>query len=142
MADTPPSPEPLGELFLATSRRLRHRTAHALAPLGITPHQGRTLRTIERDGPMRLGVLADALRIAPRSVTDVVDALVEAGWVARSPDPDDRRATVIEVTDAGREQARAVEEASEGVFAGLPAADRAELARILRKATDPGTRRD
>lgn len=135
MTPTTDAPEPLGELFLATSRRLRRQTMEAFAPLGITPHQARTLRTVLAEGPMRLGVLAGRLRIAPRSVTDVVDSLVEAGWVARSPDPDDRRATVIEVTAAGRRQAEAVEavrrEASGRFFDAMAPADRAELKRIL-----------
>ena len=42
---------------------------------------------------MRPSALADALRIAPRSATEVADALEERGWVRREPDPTDRRAT-------------------------------------------------
>lgn len=137
---TTPSPEPLSEMILATSRALRRSTADALGPLGITPHQARSLRTLHLDGPMRLGVLAERLRIAPRSVTDVVDSLVEAGWVERSPDPDDRRATVIAATAAGRRQAAAVEqvrqETSERLLGPLDAADRDALRRILQALLD------
>ena len=140
-----PSPEPLGELFLATSRTLRRQTANALGPLGITLHQARSLRAVIHNGPMRLGVLADRLRIAPRSVTDVVDSLAEAGWVERSPDPDDRRATVIAATEAGLRQAEAVErvrrETSERFFGQLDSAERDALRRTLQGLLADGDHR-
>lgn len=137
---TPPgtgsgSPDALGEVFLSTSRRLRHHIARSLAPTGVVPHHARALRIVDRDGPMRLGELAAALHVVPRSVTDVVDALADAGWVTRTPDPADRRATVITTTAAGRARAREVEQvrraAGDDFFATLPAADRATLRRIL-----------
>ena len=69
---------------------------------------------------MRPSVLADHLRIAPRSATEVVDALEERGWVQRSPDPTDRRATTSTLTGAGRELVAAIDDvrrrASEGVL--------------------------
>lgn len=131
----PGSPDALGEVFLSTSRRLRHHIARSLAPTGMVPHHARALRIVDRDGPMRLGELAAALHVVPRSVTDVVDALADAGWVTRTPDPADRRATVITTTAAGRARAREVEQvrraAGDDFFATLPAADRATLRRIL-----------
>jgi DNA-binding MarR family transcriptional regulator len=42
---------------------------------------------------MRLSELSEHLHIAPRSATEVVDALESRGLVRRRPDPDDRRAT-------------------------------------------------
>ena len=54
-------------------------------------------------------MLAEELRIAPRSATEVADALEEGGWVRRVPDPTDRRATTLHLTDAGRELVRQVE---------------------------------
>lgn len=132
----PGSPDALGEVFLSTSRRLRHHIARSLAPTGMVPHHARALRIVDRDGPMRLGELAAALHVVPRSVTDVVDALADAGWVTRTPDPADRRATVITTTAAGRARAREVEQvrraAGDNFFASLPAADRATLRRILQ----------
>lgn len=140
MATDPRRPETLGELVPAVSRRLRRRTGEALTPLGITPHHARALRVVVRDGPMRLRDLAEALRIAPRSVTDVVDHLEDRGLLARSPDPGDRRATVITATTAGTALSAEVEaarrEAADDLFAGLTAPQRAELARLLRRLVD------
>ncbi|MCC3298952.1 MarR family winged helix-turn-helix transcriptional regulator [Arthrobacter caoxuetaonis] len=128
----------LGELMHAAFRGLRGRWIQQLAPFELTPHQYRALNAMGRnadDGGMRLKDLADRLRIAPRSATEVVDQLEAKGLVERGPDPSDRRATLIALTPAGtrmregvrRDRAREADE----YFAALSSDDRSELARIL-----------
>ena len=89
---------------------------------------------------MRLSDLAEALRIAPRSATEVADALQARGLVERTPDPTDRRAVVLTPTAEGRrvQQEIATARAADNrdLFARLDAADRATLARILRTLAD------
>lgn len=130
----------LGDRFTATSRALRRGFAAAFEPLGVTPHQARALRVVVSDGPLRLGNLAVRLRVAARSATEVVDALADAGWVTRTPDPDDRRAVTVVATDAGRRLSTQVETArrnrAEAFFARLSPADRDELARLLDLLTE------
>jgi DNA-binding MarR family transcriptional regulator len=129
-------PASVSDLFWAVARRLRHASRESLAPWDVTPSQLRALGTLMRHGPVRPGTLAGHLGIAPRSATEVVDALEERGLVRRDTDPDDRRATLVVVTDAGRELAAALRSAraseADRVFAGLDEADRAELERLLR----------
>jgi DNA-binding MarR family transcriptional regulator len=128
-------PSSLAELFWAVARRTRRGWGEALSPWEITPSQVRALRTLLRHGTVRLSTLAEHLRIAPRSATEVVDALEERGLVVRAADPVDRRATLVEVTDQGREVAVAVRAAhaaqADRLFDRLDDADRAELERIL-----------
>jgi DNA-binding MarR family transcriptional regulator len=111
-------------------------TRQALEPWNITPGQSRALNILLRDGTMRPSELSEHLRIAPRSTTEVVDGLQERGLVQRRPDPGDRRATLIALTDQGAEVGRAIQAArdadAERFFSSLSAADRADLARILR----------
>jgi DNA-binding MarR family transcriptional regulator len=130
------SEESLAEAFRGVARQLRHQTQRALAPWDVTPAQARALGVLTRHGPMRLGALSEHLRIAPRSATEVVDALEEARLVERRPDPDDRRATLVATTDRGDEVATGIRAAraaeAEGFFARLDEADRTSLARILR----------
>ena len=118
------------------ARQLRHQTQRALAPWDVTPSQARALGVLTRHGPVRLGALSEHLRIAPRSATEVVDALEEAGLVERRPDPGDRRATLVALTDRGAQVAAGVRAAraaeAEEFFARLDDADRASLTRILR----------
>jgi DNA-binding MarR family transcriptional regulator len=46
-------------------------------------------------------VLAEALRVTPRAVTGLVDALVDDGLVTRESHPTDRRATLVTFTSRG-----------------------------------------
>jgi DNA-binding MarR family transcriptional regulator len=89
---------------------------------------------------VRSSELAQHLRIAPRSATEVVDALEAKGLVARTPDPGDRRAVLVALTDRGRTLADEVRRArgaeSEKLFDRLTSTDRAHLARILRTLQD------
>jgi DNA-binding MarR family transcriptional regulator len=130
----------LGDLLMRAARTLRRRFGDVLAPWELSPHQARALRVVTgRDG-VRLSDLADALHIAPRSATEVADGLQERGLVERTPDPGDRRAVILRPTGEGRriraeiDAARAAD-ATE-LFARLPAADRAHLARILQTLTE------
>jgi DNA-binding MarR family transcriptional regulator len=131
-----PDDETLAEALWAVSRQLRHLTHEIVTPFGITPGQARALGVLRRHGGMRLSDLAEHLRIAPRSTTEVIDGLQERGLVERSPDPADRRATLVSVTAEGARigadlrAARTAE--AEAFFGRLSDTDRAALARILR----------
>jgi DNA-binding MarR family transcriptional regulator len=126
--------ETLAEAFWAVARRLRDTSQDTLAPWDITPAQLRALRMLRRHGVMRLSELSDRLRIAPRSATEVVDALEKRGLAGRRPDQGDRRATLVEVTDDGGSVLDAIRGSeAERVFSRLTPADRSQLARILRK---------
>ncbi len=78
------------------SRRLRR---HELA--GLTPTQLSALATVERAGPLRLGDVAAAEKIAPSTLTRLVTALEEQGYVERHPVPGDARASTLSVTAEG-----------------------------------------
>jgi DNA-binding MarR family transcriptional regulator len=132
--------ESLSEAFWSVARRLRETSAETLAPWDITPAHLRALRVLSRRGTMRLSGLSDHLRIAPRSATEVVDALERRGLVRRRSDPGDRRATLVEVTGQGAAVLDAIRAArgseNERLFGRLSPADQADLARILRKLRD------
>lgn len=130
----------LADLFWVVARRLRHHVGDTLSPWGLSPSQARALRVLGRHDRLRPGELARLLGIAPRSATEVADALEDRGLVRRVADAADRRAVLVEVTDSGREFLRAWRTERRGQaerFLGvLPAADRAELVRILRLVAD------
>jgi DNA-binding MarR family transcriptional regulator len=130
----------LGDLLMRVARTQRRRWREALAPWDLSPHQARALRVVCESGGVRLSDLAEALRIAPRSATEVADGLQERGLVARGPDPADRRAVLLRATDAGLRTQQEVADAriadSTELFDRLSPADRAELERILRALAD------
>jgi len=55
------------------------------------------------EGPQRLGSLAQAFGLDPSTITRQVQALEHTGWVTRTPDPTDRRAALLDLTDVGRD---------------------------------------
>jgi DNA-binding MarR family transcriptional regulator len=72
---------------------------HALAELGS---QGFTaLAIVHRDGPVRVSDIASELSVDLSVASRQVAALAAAGYVRRQPDPDDRRAHRISLTDEG-----------------------------------------
>jgi DNA-binding MarR family transcriptional regulator len=119
------------------ARKLRSASREVLAPWDITPSHLRALRVLSGEGAMRPSALAERLRVAPRSVTEVVDALEAKGLAKRRPDPGDRRATLVEMTGHGVRMLEAIEAArgaeTERIFDRLSEAERADLARLLRK---------
>jgi DNA-binding MarR family transcriptional regulator len=142
-------PVQLADLLHGLTRRLRRSQTDGLAPLGLTPAQGRALRMIARsqdEEPLRMTELADRLGIVPRSVTTVVDALEEAGLVRREVDPRNRRAILLRLTDRGaavRDDLReARRRAAADLFAPLSADDRDALAGLLRLLDSSGERED
>lgn len=129
--------ETLAEAFRSVARQLRDTSQDFLAPWDITPSQLRALRVLMHHGVMRLSELSGYLHIAARSTTEVVDDLQARGLVERRPDPGDRRATLVEVTEHGANVLEAIRVArgteAERAFNRLSPTDRADLARILRK---------
>jgi DNA-binding MarR family transcriptional regulator len=83
---------------LRLSRRLRK---HDLA--GLTPSQLSTLSCVGKTGPVRLGDLAAAERIAPSTLTRLVNVLEDRGYLVRRPAPEDARAFLVTVTASGAE---------------------------------------
>ena len=129
--------ESLADAFRSVSRQLRETSQETLAPWDINPSQFRALRVLNHHGAIRLSDLSGRLHIAPRSATEVVDALESRGLVERRPDPGDRRATLVELTAHGTGVLHAIRAArgteAERVFDRLTPADRDHLARILRQ---------
>ena len=129
--------ETLADAFRSVSRQLRETSQETLAPWDINPSQFRALRVLSHHGAIRLSDLSGRLHIAPRSATEVVDALESRSLVERQPDPSDRRATLVELTGHGNDVLRAIRTArgteAERVFDRLTPADRDHLARILRQ---------
>ncbi|BCK53613.1 MarR family winged helix-turn-helix transcriptional regulator [Nocardia wallacei] len=92
------------------------------------------------DGPMRSGTLAEAMFSDASTISRQVAGLVKRGLIERRADPDDGRASVLTVTDAGRELAEQLRkrrvEMLEHIVADWDRADREQLATLLRRFVD------
>src|SRR5215218_4601401 len=79
------------------ARRMRQESSGDLSPT-----QGAALATIDCHGPLTPSELALRERIQRPTATRVLARLEEAGLVARTADPGDRRSSLVSVTDSGR----------------------------------------
>lgn len=135
----------LGQLLPFIGRRLRAQRSQELEEFGLTPSQARAFAVINRfldhGAELRLSMLAERLRIAPRSATEVVDALQAKGLIDRAPSPGDRRAVAVHLTPAGatlRDEMRVILDAArqaraDDLFSALDDDERATLTALLRR---------
>ncbi len=79
-----------------------------LRPYGVTfaRYEVLVLLTFSRTGRLPLSKIGERLMVHPTSVTNAIDRLEAAGLVQRVPDAADRRRTLAELTDAGRQVVR------------------------------------
>jgi DNA-binding MarR family transcriptional regulator len=146
------TPEALAEAFLGIGRLLRGRgrfRPERPRREGLTFARGALLAALETEGPQRMGHLAHRLGVVPRTITPMVDALEDSGLVVREDDPDDRRATMLHITDAGRTEltrSRSDRRSTvDEVFTVLSDSERSTLADLLdklRTAARSGLERD
>ncbi|WP_431797102.1 MarR family winged helix-turn-helix transcriptional regulator [Microbacterium kunmingense] len=114
------------------------RVDAALRPFHLTfaRYELLTLLSFSRAGRMPMASASARLQVHPTSVTNTVDRLQADGYVRREPHPVDGRATLVVLTDAGRDLAeRATAALNTQVFAepGLSADDTDELVSIIAR---------
>ena len=96
------------------------------------------LAALATEGPSRLTALAAATGIAQPAMTQLVGRLEREGLVVRLIDPEDARATLVAITDAGRalrsEQHQSAHERMAELLDRLSVDDQATLALAMRVA--------
>lgn len=110
----------------------------ALKPHGLTfaRYEALVLLTFARRSTLAMRVMGERLQLHPTSVTNIVDRLEKDGLVKRVPHPTDRRTTLVEITDDGRQRR---EEATEAVTAidfgltGLTSKQTEQLTELLTR---------
>lgn len=110
----------------------RHLNAHRTLSMGKVG----ILSRLEQRGPMAATDLAPLERISHQAVANAAGELEKMGLVSRTPDPGDRRRTLVALTDAGRERLSTERLAGQdwlahAVAEQLDDADRAALATAV-----------
>jgi len=99
----------------------------ALARDGLTASRAHLIWELVQRGPSTQRVLADAMRVSARTVTGLIDGLVETGFVTREKHPSDRRAALVTLTAHGQGVAERLQREqrtfSRDLFAGMPRAE-------------------
>jgi DNA-binding MarR family transcriptional regulator len=130
----------LNRITYLSTRARHHDRLMALAGVPLDRAAVALLRQIADSEPLRPGELANRLGVEASHVTRQVQQLQKAGYVARVPDPDDRRAQRIELTAQGQEAIDRIRAAGAlGMQAALAAwspEDLRQLATLFHRMVD------
>jgi DNA-binding MarR family transcriptional regulator len=116
------------------------RFAERLVALDLAPPHAGILRMLSASPGISQQALAERLAIFPSRLVALVDDLAERGLVERRDDPGDRRAYSLHLTARGHQQlqeiGRLAREHQDALCAALSAAEREQLASLLRRIAD------
>ena len=128
------------EIYWMSYKLLERRFYH----LGVSASQARVLAVLHfSDKPIKPSLVATLLFQETQSITGILHRIESRGWVRRLPDPNDRRAVGLELTDKGREITAEIVRISEELYeemfgATLTATDKRSLESILKKVRSVG----
>jgi len=127
----------LGFLLKDVSRRFAKRLEERAHHLSLTLQECRTLmRLAENEGTSQKR-LAEITQIDPMSLVRILDRMEKHGWVRRRPDPSDRRARSLFLTDRAQPILLQIDSlvtvTREEAFKDLSSKDRAVLLEMLER---------
>ncbi|MCB1884912.1 MAG: MarR family transcriptional regulator [Geminicoccaceae bacterium] len=120
-----------------TARLLRRRFDHRARELGLTRAQWQALVILKRSEGINQAGLAELMEVEPITLCRLIDRMEEGGWVERRPDPHDRRARQLFMTEKAKPIVARMRVIAEAVQAemldGLDEAERAALEASLAR---------
>ena len=118
-------------------RLIRASEANIFKKHQLTPTQFSVLETLYSKGDLRIQDLIDSILATSGNMTVVIRNMVRDGWITRETDPEDRRAYLVSITDAGRKK---IEEALPDHIKNIQrlmqvfnTGEQAELQELLKK---------
>lgn len=99
------SAPPFGDRLELALRGLLELSVGVLSAMeeSVSPSHLRALQSLEHLGGAKVTVLGEALGVPPSTASRISDRLTAAGLITREVAPDNRRATWLDLTPAGRE---------------------------------------
>ena len=135
--DEPARPMEAITSIMRAQQILLARLNELLGPLGLTfpRYEALMLLSFTRSGTLPMGKVGERLQVHRTSVTNIIDKLEADGLVRRVPHEADRRTTLAEITDAGRdvaERATKLLNADSFGLAALGGDEQERLTQLLR----------
>ncbi len=130
----------VSEIYWMSYKLLERRFYH----LGVSASQARVLAVLHfAKEPMKPSLVATLLFQETQSITGILQRIEARGWVKRSPDPDDRRAVGLALTDKGHDVTAEIVKISAELYdelfsAALSAAEIRQVEAALRKVRAVG----
>lgn len=129
----------LAEMLAQLARQTVAAEQPVLAAHGLSMWGYIVLSALDRSPIRTQAALADAIGADKTRIIPTLDELQEHGYIERIPDPDDRRARLLAITESGRSIKDAVQVAiqhgEEHWLGQLSASDRDVFLRALRQLT-------
>lgn len=98
--------------------------------LSFARYEALVLLSFTRSGSLPLGKMGERLQVHPTSITSIIDRLESAGLVVRRRHPEDGRAVLAEITDAGRALVEAATADLVAAKFALPDVEQGELYQL------------
>lgn len=122
----------IGTMLAQVSRLMRRRFDEGARAIGVTRPQWQVLSLLKRHDGINQGGLADILEVEPITLGRMIDRLQDAELVVRRPDPADRRAWRLHLTDRGKELTEQLQPVVHETFAvALEGVDEAEQRQLM-----------
>jgi DNA-binding MarR family transcriptional regulator len=93
------------------ARKRATRRAHRLTGLDWTYSALMILEGVKDNATLRMSQLADSVGTTPPTVTKLVKDLEDRGLITRTPDEQDGRASILSLTEKGRQVAESIRQA-------------------------------
>lgn len=136
-SESPPERETIDYLLAQVCRLHRERAGTILETVGLFRGQPPVLMSLHEADGQTQGDLAAHLRVAPATMTKMIQRMERAGFVQRRPDAVDQRISRVYLTDAGRavrsEMMVALGTLEAETFAGLDGAELEHLRGLLER---------
>ena len=128
------------ELYWMSYKLLERRFYH----LGVSASQARVLAVLYfSKEPIKPSLVATLLFQETQSITGILHRIESRGWVERLPDPNDRRAVGLQLTDKGQEVTEEIVKISDELYDDLfgtvlSATDKKQIENVLKKVRAHG----
>ncbi|WP_095011307.1 MarR family winged helix-turn-helix transcriptional regulator [Tsuneonella mangrovi] len=130
----------IGYVLSDSARLMRRSFNEQVRSLGITSTQARLLLMLNRHPGENQTAYAERLEVEPITLCRMVDRMEEAGMVQRHPDPRDRRARILQLTNKSRKEIERIQQATkvlmDNMLAGLDEEEEAQLMALLGRVSD------
>lgn len=125
----------VGSLIHEIDRLIKKRFDRVAETTGMSRAQWQVLAKVANREGVNQATLADLVSVEPITICRMVDRLEALGLVERRPDPNDRRARLIHMTETARPGLERMRSVAQALFAevldGVPPEEEAILFRVL-----------
>lgn len=129
----------VGYLLSDSARMLRRSFNEQVRALGVTSAQARLLLLLDRHPGENQAYYAERLEIEPITLCRMIDRMEDAALVQRQPNPSDRRARLLFLTDKSRKEIARIRQALkvliETMLSGFTPGEESQLMDLLQRAS-------